>query len=638
MNSTLLDLRLVRLARALLYVLAAVLPIAALGAASPARGAESETHTGHGWFVLPPSTDGENTWAVFHVPPRRVDGANLGAVQLGTVLARRPTHLAGVRSRVYVVLQPERGPEVRQRRVLTMMAQPSVGGGWVMEPSDRLTAVDSLPADPDLVSFVGTPHGPAALLHTESAGEHARWDLKVYSNGRWMDVSLPEEIQRVDGPPTPGAAADSNTESSGGVWAVSYPWGVALLTLEYADAGGGEGGTPRPTLRLWTTVLPAIKEIKALKKEQTIETAWASSTLALPTGWSAADVRGADFVGVDGQVLALRRAAAAKAGEKEDERTLEVFLLRARESAHVASLEGVPSRATWRGMQGAGSSLSTLTPAQAEPEEQPAVGGGRLVVTWEVPPSELPGGGSGGSGGGSGGGGATLLPTPKNPAIQVREIALDGQVLYSGDARSTGPISKRDLQMLVSLLIVVMTCVVFFVLRDEKPKAVLPAGLTPCNVSRRVVAAMLDFLPAVLVASLVTGVSVSAALDPMAIVTGDYRTLLVAVLLAWAHTTLGEWLMGASIGKSMVGCGVISLSPLRKKPSRGAGEGGDAPTELVGPLRKPTLAQAVLRNAVKWVLPILGLAMLFDTLRRHPGDLLARTAVVMQEEEEDESE
>jgi hypothetical protein len=43
---------------------------------------------------------------------------------------------------------------------------------------------------------------------------------------------------------------------------------------------------------------------------------------------------------------------------------------------------------------------------------------------------------------------------------------------------------------------------------------------------------------------------------------------------------------------------------------------------------RPTLVQALVRNAVRWLAPPLAALVLFDPNWRHPGDVLSRTVVL----------
>jgi hypothetical protein len=88
---------------------------------------------------------------------------------------------------------------------------------------------------------------------------------------------------------------------------------------------------------------------------------------------------------------------------------------------------------------------------------------------------------------------------------------------------------------------------------------------------------------------------------------------------------LGEWLFGRSIGKLMTGCAVtvIHKPVCTGTPPPDAGEVVAEPAA-----EKPVLWRCIVRNLIKWALPVLGLLVLFDAGRRHPGDLAAGTLVV----------
>jgi hypothetical protein len=100
---------------------------------------------------------------------------------------------------------------------------------------------------------------------------------------------------------------------------------------------------------------------------------------------------------------------------------------------------------------------------------------------------------------------------------------------------------------------------------------------------------------------------------------GQAASLLIATIgVGLAHCTLGEWLFGRSLGKGLVGCRVFHV-----RLSRGA-DGTITPA-----VSKPTLWRALARNIVKWLLPPVAMAGLNLPDRRHRGDVVAGTVVVV---------
>ena len=101
--------------------------------------------------------------------------------------------------------------------------------------------------------------------------------------------------------------------------------------------------------------------------------------------------------------------------------------------------------------------------------------------------------------------------------------------------------------------------------------------------------------------------------------------VICAVLCAAFEATIG-----ASPGKVVVGARVLCLRPV--KP---AVEGKREPGEPVL-LRAVRLSvgAAVARNAIRWLMPPLGLALVADNNWRHPGDMLAGSVVVVRAADE----
>jgi uncharacterized RDD family membrane protein YckC len=81
----------------------------------------------------------------------------------------------------------------------------------------------------------------------------------------------------------------------------------------------------------------------------------------------------------------------------------------------------------------------------------------------------------------------------------------------------------------------------------------------------------------------------------------------------------GEAILGRSLGKLLTGCEVISVLPKAEEQEN-----------------RPVFRQLLVRNLVKWLLPPVAMSVLFDATLRHRGDLIAGTAVVVWQPEDDE--
>jgi uncharacterized RDD family membrane protein YckC len=230
---------------------------------------------------------------------------------------------------------------------------------------------------------------------------------------------------------------------------------------------------------------------------------------------------------------------------------------------------------------------------------------GRLALVWTDPPPRR----------------ADSEALASTEITRIAEVSvLDGAVIYQGAARLGGPISSQELKLLAVALVGIMGLILIFVLRPESPaKAVnLPPGVALAEPGRRAAAGLIDALIAGLAGAAITGVPLSA----LVIGYGQDRdqtagTLLLAILaVGIAHGTFGEWLFGRTLGKLLAGCGVARPRTLK------APDGENIPA-----LSRPTLARALLRNLIKWLIPPLAILGMNGPDFRHRGDLAAGTIV-----------
>jgi hypothetical protein len=233
---------------------------------------------------------------------------------------------------------------------------------------------------------------------------------------------------------------------------------------------------------------------------------------------------------------------------------------------------------------------------------------GRVVLVWTRP---KPGSAPAGEGGKD-------APPPEQDYF-VREVSVyTGRVLYEGGAADSWPFSMVEFRLLAVLLIAIAVGVLLFVLRPEigDGAVLLPQGTALAEPWRRAVAGGMDLTVAWLVVSWSVGVSLEALMYP---VLGAMLVPNILLILAvgCAHSTLGEWAFGRSIGKAITGCRVAVV-----------GVTGD-PGAGSAPPRSPSFRAALVRNLFRWGVPPLGIAALADPGGRHRGDLLARTAVVV---------
>jgi uncharacterized RDD family membrane protein YckC len=193
--------------------------------------------------------------------------------------------------------------------------------------------------------------------------------------------------------------------------------------------------------------------------------------------------------------------------------------------------------------------------------------------------------------------------------------AITGDVLFDDYAKTNAVVSGREIQSLGLLVGALMLTILVFVLRPEEALGgivLLPVGYALASPLRRVLAVLLDLAPSLVAAALIFHVSGQELLD--AAVLSDSSTtrgalaLGTAFLVTGIHSTLGEWLFGRTIGKAICRCRTISV--------RG---------------ERPKLWQAALRTFVKLLFPPFALFLFLDLRRRHPGDLVAGTAVIQRQ-------
>ncbi|MDX9910886.1 MAG: RDD family protein [Phycisphaerales bacterium] len=186
--------------------------------------------------------------------------------------------------------------------------------------------------------------------------------------------------------------------------------------------------------------------------------------------------------------------------------------------------------------------------------------------------------------------------------------AWTGEVMYEGGALAGGPIEAEDLASLVVLLVGTMALVlVFIVAPSAKGAVVMPAGYAMSPAWARAVAGAIDWMVAAGIASLIVGRSV---VNPFTLAGGEGTVTALLVTLGAGFVVCGvmEGLLGASVGKLLTGCRVVSAS-----------SGTDA---------RPGVGRSLARNAMRWGVPPLGLSWMVDVEGRSRVDRVAGTLVV----------
>ncbi|MCR9077270.1 MAG: hypothetical protein NXI07_14630, partial [bacterium] len=141
------------------------------------------------------NSDRENLLVYF--APRDADlDASGGASTLGQIQAvrmlgsRLPIAIGALGDRGYVVFPPVRSDGKRLMRVYNLRAIPStVGGLWMLEPTERFDVEAPIISDATLIGFQATTESVWALLRSEQGVE-----LRRLAPQGWVDVPVPETI------------------------------------------------------------------------------------------------------------------------------------------------------------------------------------------------------------------------------------------------------------------------------------------------------------------------------------------------------------------------------------------------------------------------------------------------------------
>jgi hypothetical protein len=163
---------------------------------------------------------------------------------------------------------------------------------------------------------------------------------------------------------------------------------------------------------------------------------------------------------------------------------------------------------------------------------------------------------------------------------------------------------------------------------------VLPLHASMASPARRFTAGLLDFLIAVVLGSLLVGVSpaevATSSIEDL-LLTREGQGVMLAILgVAVLFNASLESLTGRSVGKFLCGIGVARLVPAEAGLA-GAEDGMPSNSFLAPPLHK-----SLVRNLVKWCLFPLGFIAALRPGASHKGDDLAQCAVIDPTVDEEE--
>jgi len=199
--------------------------------------------------------------------------------------------------------------------------------------------------------------------------------------------------------------------------------------------------------------------------------------------------------------------------------------------------------------------------------------------------------------------------------FKIAEVSTrTGRVLSSGAVRQPTPLADRPLHLVALLTAGFMGGLLIYTLRRGEIKA-LPSPFRPGGLLRRSVASATDMAVGLVLAGVLWRVTPAELLTMQTLLgsVSDAAPIWAALGLTAAHSTVGDILVGGSIGKLVLGCRVGVVVTAEGAPDR---------------VRRASGRAVVVRNLIKWsLLPAVILAAV-DPLRRHAADVVAGTVVV----------
>ncbi len=489
--------------------------------------------------------------------------------------------LAWWRNRVYFVVQERSESGALKRRVLSREALRGLGSGYEYFPLKEFLELAPLPHSPALLGMAASEQGPMAWLAEDAkdADGRVRAGLWAYIDGNWVSLKSPWG----EGEASPAwfihqKNGEFEPAHDGLARLISWRDGIAIATSSEADGvvvvwvGHRNAGTPA-TIR-WERLDFELGEIARVDR---------------------ASLRLVFVEGAREQEDVLAAVVMATPAESPSVGLTRVYELRSgTRPIELAELVGVPREASVIPMASAGMFGEAS---------------GLLSLAWRE--------------------GAASSPTGQiSSDLQVREISVvTGRELYAGPSQSGKHPERPRLQGIVVLaLLAGVGVMVYLLASDPRVVPVLPVGVHLADPIRRLLAAIVDYVPSAILVATAQGRSAMVLLMPSTMLGGadaalgnlDLRPMGLAIGVTIVHASICEWMVGKSLGKFVMGIRVVSIAGV------GAGEVAGGTFMLPG----PALGQVLVRNTVRWLVPMLALFGMLDVAGRHPGDLAARTLVV----------
>ncbi len=548
--------------------------------------------SGHGWVFIPtPAPKGGGAVSVeaasgflLHVVPRQaVQRASVGSVRLVLPLTRPPLALASWRGTVMLLQGPPAdnvsGPAVRTVSTFTASG-PLAPGTWSYRPGDRLQLRATLPADTVPRSMAGgempgAATGPVMVWERVNGAGSGRDALEIAvlnDAGEWRVLQPPPDF--------PGVATEGEAHAigtAGGVLVAVRPTGDAAYALWKAlpdvSARGAPGGAAEslPIAVRW-------ERAGSAAVPRAVRPAGVRTVGPGANGWLWRDA---------GQtLLAAREGSAVTLWRLDPTRAVELW-----HSADQGRLLG--------GLVVAGTDAVTFLSYEAEEDASPR--------------------------------GPTA---PEAGRLRVVEVShLSGAVIADVPAHTDGFFTRAEMGILWALFILIGAVILVVVLQVDGPQELqLPEGTSLATPGRRALACAVDVALAVGVTSLLFGGSPSHWLAPTTSASSSLLPLASVLVAGFLISVAGEAVFGGSPGKLLAGVRVMGLVPA--SPGGEAAESGPkgaAPrAAVIWTAGRVRLYQSCLRNAVRWFMPPVGTLLMVNNNWRHPGDVLARTVVVIR--------
>lgn len=585
-----------------------MIPIARAQVVPGARtDTESETRVpaattksrGHGWALWRETFDGPGgsrvVNRVIHLPPR-VDSSNenRGDHRIVFEVNQDVDAIAWSAGRVWLVLEDELGPESRRQRRVLMGTVVPVGPGRFDYPPGRLLSLRSLDGDPDLIGVAAFSQRLVVLererLRADDRHQPAI-DLRVlWGMEFWCRALLPWELDSaVPGPPEWQLKTDRPVPelvTDGMIQLTKFRDGIALMVRR---------GSTGPA-DLWIGREPTYATSVATVHPLLVWERRSYSMQVLPTEGKLAPggtFKPHDVIFVEGD----RESSDTLLIVEKTDAGLRLFTAR---EAGLSPLSDLLF------------SEKAQLISMSAPEREDGGVGQIAALWWDVPKRE--------SGPSDLRDQARPITTPR---LFIKEVsALTGRVLYAGLAKSPGLNMTQQLQTMAVMLVLLAAGVLLFIIRPDVAKLPpLPENKSIADPTRRLFAFLIDYAPAAIAVSILTDRTPTALMNPFAMFSPETGITPILVVLGCCavHCTITEWLFGRTLGKAITGCQVLGI---RTGPS------GTEPT--YGRLK---FWQALVRNLIRWSVPLVGILALFDQSRRHPADIAARTLVVSTAED-----